>query len=321
MFAMIRVGVGCLVALWASSVLAEETFTPEQIVAAWKRGGEAVSRFEATYTLETIANVIGRGTIGDPFGEPSADGAKLKNELRYCFDGDKQAYRFSGDKQGFKGIYSYTFQAVFDGETYQQCTSGEIEGVAKPQPMGEIDRRGNNSTQLTRSSNLIAFYLCHNPATFLFPEGDITPKLKIVRQSASGTRRYAVVTVDDGLPDRRTTLLLMPDENFLPARWLVEYQGKPMIDLTIQYRKTETGENYVAGWTKKYDSPDGKQATVATAKLTKATVNQPVTTPFRIDFPVGAYVFEDTLLGRHYYEQGENKMLIPISEDEFGSLR
>lgn len=321
MSAIFRISVLVILILCAGSVSADDAYTAEQIVAAWKQSGQKITQFEATYALETTTDVVGRGNSSDPFGEPPATGAKLQNELTYCFDGAKRAYRYSGDKQGFKGIYQQAFQAVFDGQTYQQCVSGEIEGIAKPQPMGEIDSRGQISSHLTRSSKLVPFYLCHAPAAFLYPDGDITSRMTIERQGVSGKRRYLVVTLDDGLPDRRTTLLLLPDEDFLPVRWLVEYQGKPIRDLYLRFRKTDSGENYVAGWNDKIDEVDGSRSSITNARLSKATVNQPVAEKFTIDFPVGAYVFEDTPLGRRYYEQGEDKTLVPISEEEFGSLR
>ena len=97
-------------------------------------------------------------------------------------------------------------------------------------------------------------------------------------------------------------------------QWQTWSDGRLTMKLSIQYETDEKVGPVVSGWTYAHYSPAGESDTTRKGHITHCETNVKINpSQFKIEFPVGTRIWEDTPGGRRYYVQKADGMA-PVDE-------
>ncbi len=117
-------------------------------------------------------------------------------------------------------------------------------------------------------------------------------------------------------------LYLDPSRGYLPVRFVQQHKGAVQNEIEIEHVRNKAIGWALSGWTQKQFESPGENLNTTNGGVLECKINVNLEAAlFDLEFPVGAWLIEDTQHGTRYFIKMADGSLKPISEKEYGALR
>lgn len=289
--------------VWAAT----DTPGTEEVVAAWRQREENVKSLRFVCQCD---HVITQGSLHAPsFLRRSQEtvippeDTSLKLNFTYLLEGKKVFYSQTGQKWDPRQNKPATEDSSysFDSESKVFKTlSAKGEGIC-PQAAEFYDYAG--PSLLFGKSTISPLALIYRPFAHYLPDRQISVETTCMRECRAAPTPQALVSIafwPVKSPDSIHYVWVDPAREYLPCRCLLERSGNVIYDLSIEYRKDESGQWVPKKWNAKSFGMDGKLESIHRIQVLECSINRPVgDKAFDITFPYGTWVNE--------YRDGESR--------------
>jgi hypothetical protein len=290
---------------------------------AWAERAGAITSLTLTAAIDET--IVGSGE--DPAEQPGPfdvtrpkDDQTSKVVIEYAHDEreiglTRRSFASTGDEQAEKAPQQQLL-LTFDGQINSSLCVEEAR-----LPMGTIKTSRSADSRLYVHVDFLAVSLWLHPKKMLRDIGwsvdTMTVEKNTVDVSGVACRRIRIPRNTN----RWTSAIdVDPARDFVPVQWQTWLDGHLSMKLTIEYEDDKKVGPVVKGWSYAHYKMGAKERFFE-GTVTQYDVNSDVpNSRFKIEFPVGTHVSEETNGNIRYYIQQVDR-LVPIKEGDYGRIK